>query len=296
VLIQGDGIAHFVGVAEALARQGLGIGTIEHDPVDESTAVVIVIDVLGRGSIRAVETARHVGAASVYLMDGIVEYRNTFINPRVGERFLRPAPVDVIACAGSHDSALLRSLGNEAVVTGLPRLSGLKRFERPGRGVLVSTARTPAFNDGERAVLVGALGKLRDEFERVGEPAIWRLTGGLEQDIGVENNPCGLEEALNTCAAVVSTPSTVLIESMLVGRPTALLFPFRSPCWVSAAWRLEGDVSSPELRSLLKPTRLRLDRQEQLLRDAHDSTKDPAEALAGLCAELAARSWARSVA
>ena len=58
-------------------------------------------------------------------MDGITEYRNTFENPRVEHDFLRPAPVDVVACAGRVDERHLRGLGNDAIATGLPRLRSL---------------------------------------------------------------------------------------------------------------------------------------------------------------------------
>src|SRR5690606_2897275 len=134
----------------------------------------------------ALRRAAAADARTVLLMDGIVEWRNTFVNPRVGEAFLRPAPVELIACAGENDRRILESLGNRAVATGLPRLAAAGRTpplsdsEAP---VLVATARTPAFTLAERTRLLAALAKLRDALEVGGVPVVWRLTGGLDREL-----------------------------------------------------------------------------------------------------------------
>ena len=106
-----------------------------------------------------------------------------------------------------------------------------RRF--PGK-VLVSTAWQPAFSDEERQRLVSALVVVRSRLEALGIPARWRLTGGLELEVGVRLDTAPLPESLAAASAVITPPSTLLVEAMRAGRPTALLHPFDAPCWPRA--------------------------------------------------------------
>ena len=117
---------HFAGVGEALREQGVTPDWIaggERPPrLAAGTRVVAVADVRSFAILNLLRQARRLEACTVLMMDGILEYRNTFENPRAGEGFLQPAPVDIIACAGKVDARRLRELCNDAVPTGLPRL------------------------------------------------------------------------------------------------------------------------------------------------------------------------------
>ncbi len=288
LLVRFDQTDHFAGVETALGRHGLR-AVPEGAMVDESTAVVVVMDTTSTRARWALRQARERGVPTILLMDGIVEYRNSFLNPNLEPGFLEPSPVDVIACAGENDRMRLESLGNHAVATGLPRLEGIKRLGPGGEGVLVCTAKTPAFGDEEYKRLVVGLQRVRAELEALGVPAIWRLTGGLESEIEVENDGRTLGDALIACRAVITTPSTVLVEAMLSGRPTALLHPFESARWQEAAWILDGLVDRSEVRSLIEPSAERMTQQEAALAALHASDLSPSEALAKLCDELAVR-------
>src|SRR5690606_24092425 len=93
--------ADFAGVAEALARRGLRaarMSEIDAAAADEPAAVV-VRDLESPLCRYALRQAARWNARTMLLMDGLLEWRNTFVNPRVGESFLRPAPVELIACA-----------------------------------------------------------------------------------------------------------------------------------------------------------------------------------------------------
>src|SRR5690606_15061371 len=185
--------------------------------------------------------ARAGGACGVLLMDGIVEHRNTFSNSRSGRDFLRPAPVDVVACCGESDAARLRQLGNTAIPTGLPRLGALGPLpQAPEPRALVATALHPAFDDRERADLLDALVRIGGILAAAGIPVEWRLTDGFDTALAERagatiDAPGGpLREALARASFVITSPSTLLVESMLAGRPTAMLFPFDAPRWPRA--------------------------------------------------------------
>ena len=290
---------HFRGVEAALRARGAAAQRIvleqQYPRLGRGTRVVAVSDVSFL-ALSVLRQARRIGAATVLLMDGITEYRNTFENPRVEHDFLRPAPVDVVACAGRVDERHLRGLGNDAIATGLPRLAGITESPRPARRrVLVATARQPAFADAERARLVAALRKLGERLGRAGVEARWRLTGGLEIDLGVPIDETPLKESLRSVRAVITTPSTLLVEAMLAGRPAGLLFPFDAPLWPRAAWVLGAETLADDRRidetieSLLDPGDEGLARQERVLDEMHGGDRPAAEALADLLIEMVDR-------
>ncbi len=295
----------FPGVDEALRARGVEAILL---PLEErahrlgaGTRVVAVSDVRAFEALHILRQARRAGACSLLLMDGICEYRNTFLNPRVGADFLRPAPVDVIACAGRDDADRLRELGNDAVPTGLPRLGAITPMQRPrAPAVMVATARQPAFSDGERARLVACLRALRDRLRALGVQARWRLTGGLDVDLQVPPDRAPLLQSLAAVSAVMTTPSTLLVEAMRAGRPVALLHPFDAPCWPRAAWLLEGgaaeDGSALEatVRALLDPSPGDVRTQAEVLAAMHNEDAPAAEALADLLIGLAERPRRRS--
>lgn len=296
LVVQSDGrVDHLAAVEEHLQDRGLSV-RFQTEPylcprVHESTRVVVVTDTIDPRCIRALRIARRVGARTMLMMDGLAEYRNTFQNPRVGGGFLRPAPVDLVCCSGLVDVNTLRALGNHAVATGLPRIDSVFRagMSEPGEGpVLVATANNPAFDRVERDRLLGALHELKSASHWSKARLIWRLTDGLDDELGVQNHPGTLWDALDDSAAVITTASTLHVEAMRAGRPTAILHPHQSPLWQPAAWVWEtGDapneddtsgvtpmtrglsrfVDSPErlLRQLTNPTREQMDRQRECL-------------------------------
>jgi glycosyltransferase involved in cell wall biosynthesis len=293
-----SGPNHFAGVDETLRQRGAEAAwtVLEETPgrLRDDTRVVAVSDVRSFLALGVLRQARGVGACTVLLMDGIIEYRNTFLNPRNDSGFLRPAPVDVVACAGPADEQRLRSLGNDVVATGLPRLAGIEPMTMPMRPeVLVATARQPAFNDDERHRLATSLALLRDRLEALGVPARWRLTGGLELEVNIPLDTAPLSESLAAASAVITTPSTLLVEAMRAGRPTALLHPFDTPCWPLAAWILDdptlarADRVDDAIRSMLAPTEEQRWAQARALNEMHQQQRPAAEAVAELLVELA---------
>lgn len=320
LVVQSDGrVDHLAGVEEHLRARGLSVRS-QSEPylcprVHEDTRVVVVTDTIGPRCIRALRMARRIGARTMLMMDGLAEYRNTFQNPRVGDDFLRPAPVDLVCCSGLVDANTLRALGNHAAATGLPRIDAVFRtgMSEPGGGpVLVATANNPAFDGDERARLLEALRELKSVSQWSKARLIWRLTDGLDDELGVQNHPGTLWDALDDSAAVITSASTLHVEAMRAGRPTAVLHPHPTPLWQPAAWVLEMSnatsiedtsgvtpmtrglsryVDSPErlLRQLTNPTREQMDRQRECLTllDASSGEAEAAELVAEAIAELA---------
>ncbi|MFW5653132.1 MAG: hypothetical protein ACOC0P_03725, partial [Planctomycetota bacterium] len=247
---------HYRGVLDALRDRGVPaacmdrVGTIE--PIEPAVRVVVTTEFQSAQSRRLLREARVRDLTSVLLMDGIVEWRNTFLNPRVEGEFLRPAPCDVIACAGRADAVRLNAWGNIAIPTGLPRLGGMERsFEgtrsisgdfnsdrgRQGASqsprVLIATAKNSAWSEDEvRRVALG-LRSVAAAVQLHGSTPIWRVSSAIASELDVRCDERPLASVLASCDAAITTPSTLMLECMLAGVPTGLLTPYGAavPVW-----------------------------------------------------------------
>ncbi|MEC9093689.1 MAG: hypothetical protein VX438_13330 [Planctomycetota bacterium] len=241
-------------------------------------------------------TVKHNTVPVLVLADGILEFRNTYQNPKVpaGSLFM-PVHGHKIACLGFSQARHIEAWGNthKCEVVGLPRLDSLiPQRVKPSQGeirVLVVTARQPGFTDQQVFKVQKSLSDLKSWFDQnptfqgTRVKPIWRLTGGLDQKIGVNQQPAELEgnqihQVMQQVNAVVATPSTTLLESMALGLPTAVLDYTNSPKFVATAWNISAkDHVDPMLRQLLQPTDAHLLFQQAAWTDAYQS-HEPATA------------------
>ncbi len=247
-----------------------------------------------RGLIIA-EMARE-GIATLQVMDGIVEWRNTWTRRSIP--FQRPLNQPVlahkVACLGQADARIFESWGNvgKCEIVGQPRLDHLveKRAERSSSSgkvfreepitdrpmrLLIMTARTPGFNSQEVETTLRSLADLRDHLaHRKDIQVVWRITKGLHKRLGVENTYTEatgqeLHEILAEMDALVTTPSTAMLEGMLFGLPVALLDYHNCPHYIPAAWQiLCQDHIAPVLDDLRNVPLERMLYQEFCLNDA----------------------------
>ena len=202
------------------------------------------------------------------LSDGIVEYRNAWEHPDLAEgSMFQPVLGHKLACIGRGQARVLESWGNpgRCEVVGLPRLDTVQATiaappstSGPFR-VLVATANTPAFDSYQRETVVESLKQLKDWFSKnplvPGEEdqrpieVVWRLSDGLEVDIGLEaatqddgtetSERPAIGEVIESVDAVITTASTMILESMLRKRPTAVLDFHCSPSYFSTPWMIK---------------------------------------------------------
>lgn len=223
------------------------------------------------------------------LSDGILEYRNTWYKPAIppGSIF-QPVLGHKIATIGRSATRMLESWGNigKCETVGLPRLdvylsSNSERREfREVRRILVTTAKTPGFTEKQMQAVRESLKDLKRWFDAISnsqtlkiEP-IWRLTGNLSSEIGVEESVTDLSgkelsTVLSSVDALVTTPSTVMLEGMLKGIPVALLDYNNCPHYVPAAW----EITAPQHIDQVIPGMIRANAQRMLYQDTilHDA-------------------------
>lgn len=248
---------------------------------------------------RCLEEARRARIPSLVFQDGILEWRCQYENPLFGAGGgapqHQPVLADKIACLGSQSARQIGAWGNasKVEVTGMPRLDPLlkrtpPRVRRPGIRILVMTAKKPGFTPEQTAVTVRSLRDVKAHLETIPEiDVIWRLSKGLDQVIGVANrmkDDSGLELAalLETVDAVITTPSTALLEAMLLGRPVAALDYHNVPRFVQTAWTISAPGHIAEVvRELREPPPRKMAFQNDCLSDclACDGPAAPRAAL-----------------
>jgi hypothetical protein len=234
--------------------------------------------------------------ATLYLVDGILEWRNSFENRPTEPACpwtMRTVLSHKVACIGASQQRILDAWGNQGKteLVGIPRLENLCRLFAEGQlirprasnnfRVLIATAKTPGFTDEQVAVTKKSLSQLQAFFSKTrftndGREIeiLWRLSGGLAEQLDVPNHAqdfAGTEamEQLRSVDAVITTPSTLMLESMLLNRPTAILNFHNCPSFVSAAWQIQhADQFASVVEELADPPGAKLELQKLLLGDA----------------------------
>jgi hypothetical protein len=224
------------------------------------------------------------------MIDGILEWRFIWTSHDPGEASTpqyQPALSHKVACLGRSQARLLESWGNfgKCEVVGLPRLDTLlesqPRRRQPGAPtrLLITTARTPGFARDQVRTVERSLQDLKTWLDRARsmgrfdiEP-VWRLTFELEGRLGVRNelsDDTGQELArmLADVDAMVTTPSTCLVEGMLQGIPVALLDYHNCPQYVPAAWSITAREHLDQvLPELVAPPTTHMLHQKMILHD-----------------------------
>ena len=241
------------------------------------------------------------------LCDGILEFRNTWQNQTIADGSVYQTIFGhKIACIGRAPARIIESFGNPGLceIVGQPRFDQMYDTEHlpvqdtgPFR-LLVTTARTPAFNDKQHRQVVQGLTELKNRFARnnsVGGRVVevtWRLSEGLLNELNLPipdqtHKLPSLGETIEMCDAVITTPSTVFLESLIKRRPVALLDFTNSPAYVPSAWRITATAHiNPVLEELASPPAAKMFFQRAVLHDQVELGQDSKQRLFSLFGEM----------
>lgn len=232
-----------------------------------------------------VKEARKLGIPTLLIMDGIIEWRHIWDDPKYasgdGIAFYQPIQTDKVACLGWQSARTFEAWGNvgKCEVVGAPRFDHYLTEPIPpptphgeAKRLLIMTANTPGFTHEQISQVEQALADVRDFLHSQSNwQPIWRVRKGLDEKLGLDDSFSHLRgkplrDVLAVADAVLTTPSTVLLESMLAHRPTALLDYSNSPPYVSAAWNITAQAHIvPTLESMYHPSASRLTYQDEIL-------------------------------
>jgi hypothetical protein len=233
-----------------------------------------------------IRQARELGIPTVQIMDGIIEWRHQWEDPKTGNRYgaplYQPVVVDKLACLGRQSVRLLEFWGNigKCELVGCPRMDVYLTNpvppppnESPKR-LLVMTANNPGFTTEQVRAVKQALLDLRNALaERTDWLPIWRVSPHLRQELDLRDDfpslrHAPLYEVLGYAHAVITTPSTAQLEAMLACRPVSLLDYTNSPHYVEAAWTIScAEHIHNVLESLGSPPPTRMLHQDYILHD-----------------------------
>ena len=250
--------------------------------------------------------------ATLYAIDGILEWRNAWENREdepASPWTMRPALSHKVACIGNAQARILQNWGNagKVEVVGVPRFESLvnnfhknksaKRNDNEFRP-LIMTAKWPGFTPEQFANAERSLADLRDFFatntELGGKKVrpVWRVTHGLDEKLGVQNSLTeltgkDLRQVLENVDAVISTPSTALLEGMLNHLPVAMLEYNNCPHYVPTAWQITSkDQIAKILSELVSPNERKMELQKFYLRDNLQVEKPATEQMCKLITSL----------
>lgn len=218
------------------------------------------------------------------LADGILEYRNIWEHPDLADGCVfQPVVGHKLACIGQGQTQIIESWGNlgKCETVGLPRLDSFAADSSspvstsgPFR-ILIATANTPAFNEEQRQSVIESLSHIQNRLSvnsNVNGRAvkvIWRLTDGLDDELGIPSDPLSdvpLSEIIDQVDAVITTPSTLYLESLLKKRPTAILDFHNTPHYVNSAWMINAPKHFNDIvRELADPPAAKMLFQETTL-------------------------------
>ena len=235
---------------------------------------------------RCLDAARDRQIPSLILQDGILEWRCQFENPLFGSGGgapqHQPVLADKIACIGQASLRRIAAWGNAPKVelTGMPRLDALSKQcyrprSSPGVSILVITAKNPGFTPSQREITLRSLRDLQSELALIPNVRVtWRVSKSLAEELQVENRltqigSIELAEEIQQVDAIISTPSTAMLEAMLLGRPVASLDYHNVPQLMPTPWRISSrDHVREVVNEILQPPAAKMAHQHEILADS----------------------------
>lgn len=220
------------------------------------------------------ELAQSLNIPTLTLQDGILEWRFMFENPiyegdAQGAPLHFPVLADKYACISPYYAHIIQCLGNEGrvEVTGMPKMDKLPILpyspdKTPNRKkrILIITATKPWFKDEQETVVHQMLLDLKAYFETRNDiEPVWRVTKLLFRDIEVKTSFNAKEskeivDQIMSCDAVISMPSTAIIEAMRCGKPVAQIDYFNVPNMINTTWKISCKDHIPQIiKELLAP-------------------------------------------
>jgi hypothetical protein len=188
------------------------------------------------------------------LADGILEFRNIWQNPEIKPTtFYQPVLGHKIACIGPSQAQFINNWGNrgKCEVVGLPRLDQFRQIDHqenddlPYYTLLFVSSSTPFFTKAQGKFIFKAYRHLH-EFS-LANPILndkpvryrWRVHPKIQRFLSLTSEQIAggnLLDELLLADGVVTSPSTVFIESTLLHIPTAMLDYHNAPKYIQSAW------------------------------------------------------------
>jgi hypothetical protein len=301
---------HIRPVEKALGEQAEFIYDSECNPARMIAAqpdIALCVNEFRLAVANCLRAARLKSIPTLLLQDGILEWRCQYENPLFGmgggPPQHQPVLADKIACIGAQSARVLRSWGNDGKVevTGMPRLDHLlcrpkAQCRKPGRRILIATAKNPGFTPQQREISIRSIRDVAKQLEARSDVEIgWRVSPDVARQLGIENklsefSSVDAATAIERADAVVTTPSTLMLEAMLLGRPVAALDYHNVPHFVPTVWNISAhEHILPVIDDMLSCPGNKMQYQEHILRDCLACERPAAINVAELIRQMTGR-------
>lgn len=230
--------------------------------------------------------ARNQGISTLFLVDGPLEWSNSYHNYRLQKRnpffegaLMEPLLHDTMLTISASQGAYLkyRNPGRDLIFKSFKnmRIMNMVKPSSEKNDVqwqfLITTAKHPYFNDEEKHNLVFLLQHLIEALERCGHSYICRIFDPfLLNELPSKHNLTEgkFSDVLDQVGCVIGTPSSVLLQSMACNKPTATLIYRDSPLFFQTGWLLGSfDTMSSTLESMISRDRTRMEFQTFSLKE-----------------------------
>jgi hypothetical protein len=230
--------------------------------------------------------ARNIGIATLFLVDGPLEWSNSYHNDRLHRRnpyfegaLMEPLVHDTVLTISASQTVYLqyRNPGRDLSFMSFKnmRIMNMVKPSSEKAGArwqfLITTAKHPYFNDAEKHNLVLLLKHLIEAFERSDHSYVFRVIDPfLLNELPIQHNLTEGEfgDVLNQVECVIGTPSSVLLQSMASNKPTATLIYRDSPLFFQTGWLLGNfDTISTTLESMISREQTRMELQTFSLKE-----------------------------
>ncbi len=212
------------------------------------------------------------GVTTILLADGLFEWENAYSNPEVKKYKLNlynPIMHDYFYCVGKVEESYFNFLGYNAIQYE-PKIFNMNatQIKPPNNSVfLITTANTPYFNNYEMDNLIHLIEGVIESLESLNLKYAFRIFDKeliKRLKIQKSRNFCegGFSEALKEFDFIISTPSSIVVESMYHQRPVAQLIYRDSPHIMQSGWAIfNSNNINKTLQSMIKKDKNRIEFQ-----------------------------------
>lgn len=226
--------------------------------------------------------ARVRGVPTLLLVDGPLEWSNSYLNPSLRKTnpffrgyLMEPLIHDAILAVSAAQGGYLAFRNPDRDITFMTynnkRLSSVRSVAPSARRwqFLITTAKTPYFDDTEKENLIHLLRQLTAALEQGGYSYVFRIFDNALQEAlppGENLLEGSFEDVLQQVECVIGTPSSVLLQSMASDKPVGTLIYRDSPLFYQSGW-LVGDLCNLDatLASMISREDTRMDFQTYCL-------------------------------
>lgn len=232
---------------------------------------------------RFIQKCRKNRIPSILMMDGTIEWKHFFENPKWSfggnEAPYFPVFCDKVLVPGASTYRFLDYFENhgKCELTGLPRFDhyyqiGTRNRQYKDYTVGIMSANTAGYTHEQIEETKQLFEDLHNYFQRMPQITVkWRVRKGFEKDLPfqLKNSPEEhLSDFLHNVDAVICQPSTAAYEAMIFDKPVALADYSIAPNYMQAAWQIKSkDAVEKVIPELLNPQPLKVNIQRQLLDD-----------------------------